>query len=362
MATAYGDYLRKQEGLKDAKASEEMPVSMELVGAIDKTVVKFGLPIDSVVDTTTFAQAEGIVTELVDNNVKNLNVRISGWMNGGVNQEVIQKVKVEKVLGGESGMKSLIKNVSLFFDGVSCFAYNSGILEGFIPFGDAARYTTREQIVITQYDPITYIPQDWLETFYLVRPEYAKDRVNTLIAHLEKMGASGISFRDVGSFLSADYNPKNTVTREQVKDMDIQTMLDAKAAGQKVMVKLGNDYALPYADIITDMDLTGTKYSLIDQMVPFYQIAIHGLKDYTGEPINLSGDYYQEFLRCVEYGGGLNFTFMAEDAKVLQDTVQLLGGRRHGHDQPLPGGYAGPEPAAHCGPSAGERLCGRYHL
>ncbi len=326
MATAYGDYLRKQEGLKDAKASEEMPVSMELVGAIDKTVVKFGLPIDSVVDTTTFAQAEGIVTELVDNNVKNLNVRISGWMNGGVNQEVIQKVKVEKVLGGESGMKSLIKtaedkNVSLFFDGVSCFAYNSGILEGFIPFGDAARYTTREQIVITQYDPITYIPQDWLETFYLVRPEYAKDRVNTLIAHLEKMGASGISFRDVGSFLSADYNPKNTVTREQVKDMDIQTMLDAKAAGQKVMVKLGNDYALPYADIITDMDLAGTKYSLLDQQVPFYQIALHGLKDYTGKPLNLAGDYVQELLKCAEYGSGLNYTFIAKDAKVLQDTL-----------------------------------------
>ena len=35
----------------------------------------------------------------------------------------------------------------------------------------------------------------------------------------------------------------------------------------------------------------------------------------------LSGDYLQEFLRCVEYGAGLNFTFMAEDTQVLQDTV-----------------------------------------
>lgn len=326
MAKAYGDYLRENDLLKDQKASEEVPVSMELVGAIDKTVVKFGLPIDSVFATTTFAQAEEIIAELTDKGIKNLNVRLSGWMNGGLTQEVIQSVNVLNELGGKSALEQLIasskeKNVNLFLDGISCFAYNSGIFEGFVPFGDAARYTTREQVVITRYDPITYIPQDWLEEYYLVRPDYAKDRTDTLIRFLDDTDAAGVSFRDIGSFLSGDYNPKDTTTREEVKEMNIQSMLDAKAAGQAVMVKVGNDYALPYADIITDMDLAGSKYGIIDQMVPFYQIAIHGLKDYTGDPINLSGDYYQEFLRCVECGSGLNFTFMANDAKVLQDTV-----------------------------------------
>lgn len=326
MATAYGDYLRENELFQDAKASEEVPVSVELVGAIDKTVVKFGLPIDSVFATTTFAQAEEIIAELTEKGVANLNVRMSGWMNGGITQEVIKSVNVLNELGGKQGLQQLItssqeKGVNLYFDGISCFAYNSGILEGFMPFGDAARYTTREQVVITRYDPITFIPQDWLEDYYLVRPEYAKDRTDTLIRFLDDNDAAGVSFRDIGSFLSGDYNPKNTVTREQVKAMNIKSMQDAKAAGQAVMIRVGNDYALPYADIITDVDMTGTKYSILDQMVPFYQIALHGLKDYTGDPINLSGDYYQEFLRCVECGGGLNFTFMANDAKVLQDTV-----------------------------------------
>ena len=86
------------------------------------------------------------------------------------------------------------------------------------------------------------------------------------------------------------------------------------------MIRAGNDYAVPYADIITDMALSGNKYTIIDKMVPFYQIALHGMKDYTAAPINLSGDYLQEFLRCVEYGAGLNFTFMAESTRVLQDT------------------------------------------
>ena len=325
MANAYGDYLRTNERMSVAEASEDVPVSVELVGAIDKTVVKFGLPIDSVVPVTTFADAEKIITEITDAGIENLQVRMSGWMNGGVTQKVLTKVSVLKELGGQKAMDSLIaaakaKNVPLYFDGISCFAYDSDWTEGFTAFKDAARLATNEQVRIYPYDQITYLSDDFYDPFYLVKPSYAKQGTDNLIAALEKSQAYGVAFRDIGYLLSGDYNPKSTVTREEAKTMNVQSMLDAQDAGQKVMIRAGNDYALPYADIITDMDLLGTKYSILDQMVPFYQIAIHGMKDYTGEALNISGDYVQEFLRCVEYGAGLNFTFIAEDATILQDT------------------------------------------
>jgi hypothetical protein len=69
------------------------------------------------------------------------------------------------------------------------------------------------------------------------------------------------------------------------------------------------------------MNLSGNAYALLDYGVPFYQIAIHGLKDYTGEAINLAGDTQTLLLESAEYGAGLNFTFMAEDGKLLQDTL-----------------------------------------
>ena len=49
-------------------------------------------------------------------------------------------------------------------------------------------------------------------------------------------------------------------------------------------------------------------------------MAIHGMVDYTGRPINLAADWQTELLRCAEYGAGLNFTFMQEDGKTLQET------------------------------------------
>ncbi len=326
MANAYSDYLRQRNPeLAEATASEQMPVNVEMVGAIDKTVVKFGLPIDSVVSTTSFKQAEEMIGDLTDGGIQNLNVRFSGWANRGVNQRVLTNVKVVKEIGGEAGMKSLIQTakdngVTLTFDGVNCFAYDSGIMQGFIGFSDAARYTTREQIKIDPYDVITYQPAEWLDPFYVVTPDYAQNTATNLINKLSEMGAEGIAFRDIGYLLSADYNPKATVTREQVKAMNIETMKEAQAAGQSITIRQGNDYALPYADLITDMDLDGAGYALIDRTVPFYQIALHGLKDYTGEPINTASDSVEEFLHCVEYGAGLNYTFMAVDTKILQDT------------------------------------------
>ncbi|MBE5779317.1 MAG: hypothetical protein E7331_08315 [Clostridiales bacterium] len=327
MANAYGSYLRENiPELVGAVASEKTPVVVELVGAIDKTVVKFGLPIDSVVPVTTFKEAEGVISELKEGGIENMSVRYSGWANGGVYQKVLTGVHVINSLGGEKGMKALIataeqQGVPLYFDGITCFAYDSDVFDGFLPFTNAARYATREQIRIYHYDIITYLGMDWLDPFYVVKPQYAKENASNLISHLSENGAYGVAFRDIGNLLSADYNPKNLHNREVVKGMNIETMKEAKAAGQHVMIRMGNDYALPYADVITDMDLDGTKYSIIDQMVPFYQIALHGLKDYTGAPINLASDYWQEYLKCAEYGAGLSFTFMAEDTQILQDTT-----------------------------------------
>ena len=326
MATAYGDYLReKYPEIGQAKASEETPVHIELIGAINKNVVKFGLPVDSVVATTTFEQAQAILDELAENNIQELNIRMTGWSNGGVRQKVLTGVHTLGELGGERAMRSLIaearlKNVNLSFDGITCFAYNSGLFDGFIGFRDAARYATREQIHLYPYSIVTYQKAEYLDDYYLVRPVYAQKNASNLIQYLSGVNASGIAFRDIGNLLSADYYNRDLVTREQVMKMNIDTMKEASEKGLKVTIKEGNDYAVPYADLITDMNLTGQAYAIIDERIPFYQIALHGARNYTGEAINLSGDYQTLLLECAEYGAGLNFTFMSENTRVLQDS------------------------------------------
>ncbi len=326
LAVAYGDYLREKNPLLASKTvSEHAPVSVELVGAIDKRVVRLGLPVNAVVSTTNFNQASDILSDLKTSGVTDFSARISGWANGGVSQKVLSRVRPENVLGGEKGFEKLISNakaldVPVYFDGVSAFAYRSGLLQGFFPYSDAARFTTREQIKLYPYSVVYYKSDDFYDPYYLVKPAYAREKAENLIRALSDKKAYGVAFRDVGYILSADYNPKDTVTREQVKAMQIELTEKAHQAGEKVMVKEGYDYIVPYADFITDMDLNGISYSILDESIPFFQMAIHGAVDYTGLPINLCEDWETEFLRCVEYGAGLNFTFMAEEGKIVQET------------------------------------------
>ena len=327
MAAEYGNYLRDHhEGMTTRGASEEVPVNIELIGAINKKMVRFGMPVDSVVPTTTFDQARKIIDELADLGILNLNIRMAGWMNGGIRQKVLTGVHTLGELGGDSGLNQLIaeanlRGATLYLDGITTFAYHSGLLDGFLPFRDAARYATREQVHLYPYDIVTYQQAEWMDDYYLVRPEYARKNASNLIADLKNRNAAGISFRDIGNLLSGDYYPRDLVTREQVKQLNIGTLKEAAAAGEKISIRKGNDYAVPYADLITDMNLTGQAYAIIDERIPFYQIALHGMKDYTGEAINLSGDYRTKLLECAEYGAGLNFTFMAEDTRVLKDSA-----------------------------------------
>lgn len=326
MAEAYGDYLRGLPEFKQDQADPEAPVHVELVGAIDKTVSKLGIPVDSVIPVTTFGEAQEIMNELLDSGVKHLNIRMTGWSNGGVKQKVLSGIHTVGELGGDSGMKSLIaaakqKGVFLYFDGISCFAYDSGLLEGFVPTLHAARFTTRELAKLYSYYIVTYQQSTWTDPYYLLKPRISADYANNLIKGLSDRGSQGIAFRDIGNLLSADYYKNDTVTREQVKQMNIDALKKAQASGMNISIKKGNDYAIAYADLITDMNLTGRKYAIIDQAVPFYQIALHGLRNYTGEAINLSGDYLNALLESAEYGAGLNFTFMKADTTILQDTA-----------------------------------------
>ena len=311
--------------MKGESASYEVPVNVELVGAINKKVVKFGMPVDSIIPTTTFEQAEAIINELTRSGIQDLNVRYTGWCNGGVQQQVLTSVKTLGELGGDKGMKKLIesakaKDVDLFFDGISCFAYDSDLFDGFVAIRDAARTTTKALIKLYPYDIVTYRESDWMDPYYLVKPAYAMKCTTNLLNKLDKQDAAGVAFRDLGNLLSADYHNTSLTTREQVKDMNIQALQDAVHKDLKVMIKEGNAYAIPYADVITDMNLSGNAYAILDESIPFYQIAIHGLKNYTGEAMNLAGDYETLLLESAEYGAGLNFTFMYEDTKVLQDS------------------------------------------
>ena len=324
LAQAYRSYLQERHPGLTPIAQTGLPLCVEIIGAIDKVQQKGGLPVSSPILLTGYQDAAAIVNDLSTLEDTRLFVRLNGWMNGGVLQTLLRTDKLVSQLGTQEEFDSMVNGISdagasLYLHGITSFAMDSGLKEGFLPLRDAARFTTREQVKLYQYSNVWYGELDLEDAYFLLNPETSADMLTNLAQAARKRGASGISLEDVGSLLSADYNPRHTVTRDEVAALQME-IINSQTDGLGVMIRGGNLYALEHADLVTDTDLAGTGYFIVDEQVPFIQMALHGLVEYTGQPLNLAGDWEQELLLSAQRGAGLFFVFMQEEPLVLHDT------------------------------------------
>lgn len=325
MAVAYRDYLLAAHPEMNRELSAEAHTVIEMVGAIDKVQQRMGVPTNVPIPMTTYTQAQELLKKLTAENLPNLSIRYSGWMNGGLNQSILNEIRLMSEMGSEDELKAFVNaakeaNVPLYLDGLTQFARDSGLSEGFMAMRDAAQHTTREEAEIPEYSAIWYGPIEERDTYYLLKPVLAMQAADILSDAAAQYGATGVSFRDLGSMLSADYNAKDLVTRQEVMNQQVAKIKELQAKGQSVMVRQGNDYAATVADVVTDMDFNGSPYRILDEFIPFYPAALHGSVVYTGPSINLADDRDELLLRSAETGASLQYTLMASNVEELQDS------------------------------------------
>ncbi len=326
MAKDYQAYLTdKYEGYMAMNDDTEAPVAVEIVGAVDKVKQILGVPVSRPLKLTTFKEAANMITELKSDGLNNMSVKLTGWTNGGIQQKMLSNVKPVSSLGSKKDLQNTVDTakglgVDIYLDGVTQYAYDSSLLDGFFVFTDAARFISKEKAELFEYNPISYGKREMLDSYYLLHPDIAEEMTANLAAAAAKYG-TGISFRETGKDLSADYYESDIRHRQEVLNQQAGQIRDLVDQGQKLMINMGNDYVAPYCDMITNMELQGSEYTIIDTYVPFYQMALHGYVNYTGEALNLTGETEDELLRSAEYGAGLSFTLMNETAFVLQKTL-----------------------------------------
>lgn len=326
MAKDYESILKEKYGSYLALNTDtSTPVAVEVVGAVDKVKQILGVPVKRPLALTTYKEAAELLDELNEDGIKNLSVKYSGWCNGGVEQKLIKHVKPIRSLGSSKDLQALQNKadqlgIQLYLNGITQYEYKSNIFDGFFSYRDAAKFISKERAELFQYSDVTYAAREGAESYYLLHTELAQKMTDNIIGAANKYG-TGVSFQDIGKDLSADYYKKKPYSREAVLKLQEAKLKEVNDSAMPLMVNMGNDYAVPYASLVTSMDLRGNDYTILDQCVPFYQLAVHGYIDYTGYPLNICGDDTQELLYSAEYGAGLQFTLMKESTFALQKTL-----------------------------------------
>lgn len=326
MAKEYRDYLMETYGSALTENTDTAtPVTIEIVGAVDKVRQILGVPVSRPLKLTKYSEAEEMIRQLYGEGMTNMSVKLSGWCNGGVQQEYLEKVKLISSLGSKKDMQKLSDaanelGVDLYLNGITMYAHNSNLLDGFFSYADAAKRISKERAEMFEYSAVTYAAREGGKNFFLLHTDIAHQMADNLVATANNY-KTGVSFQDIGKELASDFYKKDISYRQDVMEEQTAKLKAINESGTNIMINLGNSYAAPYSKMITNMDLKGSKDTIIDETVPFYQIAIHGLINYTGYPINICGDEVNEVLYAAEYGAGLSFTLMKESAFALQKTL-----------------------------------------
>lgn len=319
MAHSYRDYLIARGDITADGASDEMQFVLETLGYIkaDEDVAFATVKKDK--PLTTYEDNIELLQKLSDAGVDNINLRLNGWSNGGMNNYYNDSVDLSDEMGGEEGFKKLVDYVTdnkiKFFPNVNFMTVgNVKMFDGFSPTSTCARDKDN------QYEGIyVYIPANssFAGFNYILNSAFIPDVINEYFEDAaDYWDCKTISTNYMSTVLAKSYRADKEVSATE-NLAGIIKAFELLSKDREVMVQGANSYAFKYADMILDVPSSCTENPSLEQ-VPFLQIVLHGSVDFTGAAVNTYSSYEDAILECIEYGTGLYFTMIKENLMYLK--------------------------------------------
>lgn len=376
MATYYRDFL-KSNGVLSAleKVNDDMPLYIEVLGAMDITAKFLSFPVTKTIPLTTFEDVSQIYTELSRceefivskineykqlaeeeendvqkyqytkqaeryaelvgkiQNIKNINFKLTGFSNGGLDATYPAKLKWVKKCGGASDFEDLVSaakaasasgeyNFSVFPDFDFMYVNETATFDGISEKDSVAKMVDNRYASKQIYNSVV---QEF-ERFYtlVVSPE----ALDGLYAKFNKKYSSYenpyISISTMGSDLNSNFDKESSVNREDAMGM-IEDVLDTMANdnGYNIMTDTGNIYTVEYAKHILNAPIDSSHHRHTSYTVPFAAMVLHSYVNYTGAPINYSGSPAYDRLRAIESGAALYYIVCFQNSAYLKDDEDL---------------------------------------
>jgi hypothetical protein len=319
-------FLNKYPSLRRRSNESGVPVAVEILGAVNKTQHRLGIPFDLPLKLTSYGEAAGMIEDFAKFGWKNVKVKLNGWFNRSVGHTIPTNIKLINELGNKNDFQNLTDAVrqsgyKLYPEVDFFFMRDKRIFDGFSLYSDTSRFLSRERIQRYPYSFVWFGERtNWGKLNYIARPEITMAMIGNFPENSGTFGLENIAFRNMGSTLAGDYNERRFVSREASMKMRQEKFNELISQGTGIMFLTGHAYAAPYADFIVDIALDDQSFGITDVPVPFYEIVLHGLVPYAGRAINLAEDYTKHLLKTIESGAGLYFSFMTEETAILQET------------------------------------------
>lgn len=285
MASIYRDYLIGN-GVDNKEASDNVPLMLELFMAIKEE----GFIKDPTVVATSFEQAEDILSQMEELGIENIDLQLRGWTKNGYYSDPVQ-FPVNKKIGGSKGLKNLLEYTK--DKGIKVY-----LASNFVEAREGESGFNEQNDVVYLGNRGIFQSGD----LFLLSPTTSQENYNKFEKEAEKYDIAGVGFLSLGEYLIYNYNDSDYVTKAACSEMWQTMMSSSREKFGSAVAEGGNAYVLGNADIVMSIPYEDSGYQITTKSVPFYQMAVHGLVDFTGKAGNLSSDLQKDKLKWVEYG------------------------------------------------------------
>jgi len=336
MAEAYRDYLVKKgtlTPLDDSKLQENIPLYMEVFGAVETQEQIATIPVDVMTPLTTFDNIITMYTELSDAGIKNINFKMTGFANGGLGMSTVPaSLDWEENVGGAAGFRALVKkaaainsvtgeHIGLYPDFDFAYIENDTWFDSTTLDEDAIRTIDNRYSSKRLYSSTD---QSYVGFYQLaVSPSRYSKFYEELLENYGEYGLKSMSVASIGSALNSDFDEDEPYNREDSKNYTAQAFADIKNAGYSLMTESANAYTWGYVDHILNMDLDSSRHIKASASVPFLGVVLHGFIQFTGTPFNEEGDVEYAMLRALENGASLYFILSYQNTSELKEFETL---------------------------------------
>ena len=296
LATAYREMLMRENILSSEMLapSEHIPFMLTVRGAAAKGYAY------SYEKLSTYEQTLDLLEMLKGKSVNSITLNYADMLKGANTQSDLSKAKPISSLGSKKDFEKLSQYIktqkfSMFLDVSLVSANRESDLAGI----NRALSVDGAYMDTHRHGKLAHITKN--NTVFCTSLLNLDSRVVKFLNNVGDYSFDGYCVNDAGKLLYSDYS-RSSVGRTKAANI-ISSEISVLSNNHKIMVDTGNFYSLKYADYVINLP-RNTYYPEQDGyiQIPFAEFVLHGLVNYSLEPINLAADTDKAFLQSVEYG------------------------------------------------------------
>ncbi len=311
----YKDYLATENGIT-YKYDNSARMFINLLGAISVEASTMGVTYEKTLSMTSYKQALKIYDDLADINA----VYNYKWaLNGGRANGYGGKAKTVSVLGKKDDLTALLSKSAegkeIFLEANLMRYYRQ---DGLLGTRHALVGFNGESLEISdQYYPDgTMNLERAYNNYYMLHPQYLTKTVERFIDNSSWF--DNVLLADFGSTYYASYGKTGAVSAQLVNKQVTVPALEKLNEIKTVALHNPNGDKIVYCDYAVGVSRESSKYGAFYASVPFRQLVMNGITEYTTLNVNMAQSSPEYFmLQAVELGSMPQYTVAAEKVDEL---------------------------------------------